>query len=901
MVTMSGADRARLHAVRSTLAALVTLAAASFAFADTTNLSGQGAAATTLADPVALSFSITRTGDLGYDAVVSYRTVDGTAQAGLDYVPLSGTVTIPAGTTAASILVDALPRLGVGGDLDFQLVLSAGGSGPSVMMGSSLGLTAPTLPAAAIAADLNNDGRLDLIGVDPASGNVLVAPNQTPFGAPMPVFFIPQNFAAPGANAVTAVDLNGDGKPDLVASSGSGNSISVLINTTAPGSPIIQFAPAQIFAVGNGPVAIAAGDVNGDGVPDIAVANAAAGSASVLVNVTSPGSATAAFSPPLNVSTGAGAGSLAMVDLNGDGKRDLVVGNVSANTLSILINQTVPGASLPTFAATQTVSAGGTPDGLVAGDLNGDGKPDLVLSSTSGNRVLVLFNATAPGAGSATFADAQPVGTGNGPAAMAVADFNNDGKPDLVVAYVTDGTTLLYANQIVPGSSAATFAAGAVLGLVGAATSVAAADFNLDGHVDLSATGASGWAMMFNQTAASATVAGFTPATNVPANSWAASVNVADFNGDGRLDLLGANLASSSVCVVLNGTEPGASQPSFGAPQAFTSGPGPRASAVADFNNDGKPDVVTANEGDDTASVLLNTTPTGSDTLSFAPRADFATGQFPFSVATADFNGDGKPDFAVLGSHDNTVSVYLNTTAPGAAVPTFAPLVSVTTAFGPSSVRTADVDGDGRPDLVVASFSERGFDVILNTTLPGSLTASFAPRQAFSLGLGSSDANVVDVNGDGLPDVVVAHQFDNAVSVLINTGAIGSSTLSFAPAQTFPAGNGPVAVAFGDFDGDGRQDLVVTNQNDNTASVLFNTTSQGTTTPTFAAAQALPTNATPIAAAVVDLNGDGRPDLVAGNSSSFSVIFNTQFLTQVSGSPATGTITHDLIFANGFD
>ena len=239
--------------------------------------------------------------------------------------------------------------------------------------------------------------------------------------------------------------------------------------------------------------------------------------------------------------------------------------------------------------------------------------------------------------------------------------------------------------------------------------------------------------------------------------------------------------------------------------------------------------MIIANSGDNTVSVLLNTTAPGAATPSFATQHTFATGRYPDSVTTADVNGDGKPDLIVANSADDTVSVLLNTTAPGAATPSFAAQQAFATGSEPDSVTTADVNGDGKPELIVANYRFYNIigetvSVLLNTTAPGAATASFAPQQTFATGRLPISVTAADVNGDGKPDLIVANNADPTVSVLLNTTAPGAATASFAAQQTFATGDIPQSVTTADVNGDGKPDLITANEGNNTVSVLLNTT-----------------------------------------------------------------------------
>jgi Ca2+-binding RTX toxin-like protein len=141
-----------------------------------------------------------------------------------------------------------------------------------------------------------------------------------------------------------------------------------------------------------------------------------------------------------------------------------------------------------------------------------------------------------------------------------------------------------------------------------------------------------------------------------------------DFNGDGLSDLATANYNSSDVSILLNTTPTGAGTPTFATKVDFPTGANPRGVSIADINGDGKPDVATANSGSSGVSILLNTTPTGAGTPTFAPQVPFPTGNGAASVSIDDINGDKKPDLAVANAISNTASILLQTTPKVTAV-----------------------------------------------------------------------------------------------------------------------------------------------------------------------------------------------------------------------------------------
>ncbi|HEY9806036.1 MAG TPA: FG-GAP-like repeat-containing protein, partial [Candidatus Obscuribacterales bacterium] len=393
-------------------------------------------------------------------------------------------------------------------------------------------------------------------------------------------------------------------------------------------------------------------------------------------------------------------------------------------------------------------------------------------------------------------------------------------------------------------------------------------------------------------------VLGFAPKVDFPTGSFPASVSIGDFNGDGKPDLVVANSGSNTASILLNTSTTGATTPTFASQVTFATGITPTSISIGDINGDGKPDLAVANFGSNDASILLNTTATGATTPTFATKVDLATqdlptGTHPNSVSIGDINGDGKPDLAVAVVFSNEASILLNTTAIGATTPTFATHVTFATGPGPNSVSISDINGDGKPDLALANRFSNTVSILLNTTGTGATTPSFATKVDFIAGSPSESVSIGDINGDGKPDLAVPNRVSNTVSILLNTTATGATTPSFATKVDFRAGSYPVSVSIGDINGDGKPDLAVANQSDNTASILLNTTPTNATTPTFATQVTFATGNRPKSFSIGDINGDGKPDLAVANffGDSASILLNTPTPTPVTPTPVTPTPT----------
>ncbi|HZR43545.1 MAG TPA: choice-of-anchor P family protein [Ktedonobacteraceae bacterium] len=332
-------------------------------------------------------------------------------------------------------------------------------------------------------------------------------------------------------------------------------------------------------------------------------------------------------------SVGAGPFAVAVGDLNSDGKPDIVVTNQHSNSISILLNN-----GDGSFQLSQTITVGVTPEGVAVGDFNGDGKPDIVVTNYNSNTISVLLNN-----GTGSFQLSQTVTVNGGPAAVAVGDFNGDGKFDLVTANYNNSTISILLNN-----GTGSFQVSQTISVGATPVSVAVGDFNNDGKPDLAVANfnANSISILLNNGTGS-----FQISQTIPVGATPSSVAVGDFNGDGKLDLAVTNRANNALSILLNN---GAG--SFSQPQTYPVGAGPNAVAVGDFNSDGILDLVTANVTANTVSILLNN---GNGT--FQSAQNFSVGTSPNAVAIGDFNGDGELDLVTANNGSNNVSVLLQT------------------------------------------------------------------------------------------------------------------------------------------------------------------------------------------------------------------------------------------------
>ena len=279
------------------------------------------------------------------------------------------------------------------------------------------------------------------------------------------------------------------------------------------------------------------------------------------------------------------------------------------------------------------------------------------------------------------------------------------------------------------------------------------------------------------------------------------SLAVLDINGDGKPDLVSANLNANTLTVLTNDGHGG-----LALRQTLGTGVRPISVAAADVNGDGKADLICVNQSDNTLTVFINN---GSDALVFS--ATLNVGNKPIFVLPVDVNADGKIDLVSADTYDNALTVLTN---DGTGNFRF----SATLSFGtwPYSIASADFNGDGKVDLVAANHGVVGMEDRTLTVLTNDGSGGFVTSTILTVGRGPFYVIATDVNRDGKPDLISADFVYNTLTVLTNDGTGG-----FVTNATINVGKQPRCVLAADLSGDGRLDLLSVNGYDSTLSLLL--------------------------------------------------------------------------------
>jgi len=343
---------------------------------------------------------------------------------------------------------------------------------------------------------------------------------------------------------VNSGDLDGDGKADLAVVNYISNTVSLYRNSSIGGA--LSFEIPIVLTTENGPTCVAIGDLNGDGKPDLSIVNYNANSVSVYKNTSTSG--LFSFDPKTDYPTGVTPLNAIIVDLDEDGKPELAVtnGSSSSNTISIYKNISTNGSV--SFDPKVDFATGNIPIGIASGDINNDGKPDIVISNYFSNTISVFNNTSSTG--NISFAARADFPSGPYPLDVAVGDINADSKPDVVVTNYADNFISVYKNNGSTGTIS------------------------------------------------------FSPYVTYPTGSGPWGVYISDLNGDGKPDMAAASLWSAGVSVYENNSS--SSTVSYAAAIDFSAGATSREISIADYNADGKPDMAIVNYDENTVGIYEN-------------------------------------------------------------------------------------------------------------------------------------------------------------------------------------------------------------------------------------------------------------------------------------------------------
>lgn len=649
--------------------------------------------------------------------------------------------------------------------------------------------------------------------------------------------------------AVVAADFNGDGRPDVAWARHLSAQNTMLVRR---GDGHGGMGRATAYPTTTSSNDLAAGDLDGDGDLDIVVVSEGAGLTNTVVDVfVNDGSGRFART---TATGGHGAQRVEVADLNGDGTLDLAITNYwQRKTVSILL-----GKGNGTFRPESLVTVGPYTSGVVAADLDGDGDLDLAVGWLDyleiDSYVAILVNR---GRGRFVVRKNVLLPADIGGPVVAAADFTGDGRPDLAAAGGGE-THILLRNRGKLAFTSTTYSAGFT------STNLTAADVDGDDRPDLisatigtSSTGNISYLRNLGRGRLAASVS-----IDSGAQPWDAAV--ADFDGDHRLDLAVVNNGTNTLAIQRqrpNGT--------FANPPVYAAVPGeiPLDTASADFDGDGFPDMALSqiditSGGNDVVAIMHND---GTGAMDLTQSLPTGTDSHAKSMYASDLNGDDAPDLLWTpeqfsqGAYQLAVSLNNGNGVFGP------PRSYILTSGGTGHVTTADIDGDGDQDAIVANNrGPSGVRVLLNRG-----NGTFKPDYAVPMGDFQEMAIGVDLDGDGILDIAaVEPQLDGSSRALMVVFGKGGGT--FGQPTTYTVGNGPRELAAGDFNGDGAIDLVTANKGgDNISNYSVESTSVllNSGDGTFASITKLPTEEAygyynQFAIAVGDIDGDGSLDIV---------------------------------------
>jgi len=663
------------------------------------------------------------------------------------------------------------------------------------------------------------------------------------------------------STALLMEDFDGDGRGDLLAVQ---NGALLFAPSLGDGTfgPAIGTAPLGVLE------GIAAADFDGDGRLDIAAANRGGlvcpGGCPPFDQgdvVVVRGNGDGTFGEVLRLAAGAAPAVILAADLNGDGRPDLAAGDRAGGLVSVFIGR---GDGRFDAAAAVTVSQGLM--SLAAGDFNQDGHADLATAFFPQNSALPGGVAVLAGDGAGGFVLGPTLHFDHGPTQVGAGDVDSDGRTDLVVAFSESGTPAIPVVGAFRLRADGVFEPGPRSLALGRLIGFAVADFNVDDLPDVVMASQPFGTPPDVGILLTRPGGGWGPQTQFRTGS-ARSLTTGDFDGDGAVDLAIA-LTPQTYCsgsppygcwTTTEGVEvfQGDGRGGVGPGVLYAAGARPAAIAAADLNADGLPDLAVVNEGSDDLSVLL-----AAESGGFGPQTRYPVGESPAGLAVADLNGDPFLDLAVVKPGDAGTPGGL-TLLFGQAGGAFGAGMTIETGSAPRSIVAADFDGDGTLDLIgggelflghgdgtfAAPLPTIGAHYMVAGRFDGDRHLDLAAAAATQ----SGDISVRYGGGDGT--------FSDAPHPGLPPGSGGSPTIP----RIGVGGGGVLATA--DLNADGRADFVAANFQGSSVSVHLARDDGTLLRPT-----AFLSGSGTAAVAIADFDGDGAPDVAAATESGAGVI-----------------------------
>lgn len=698
--------------------------------------------------------------------------------------------------------------------------------------------------------DMDGDGKPDLVVSNYLSHTITVYQNVSVDG------IIDANSFARGINfstgtnpyAVKVMDLDGDGKPEIIATNQGSNSVSVFKNTAIKGTiNASSFATKVDFTVGAKPTDVVCVDLDGDGKVDIVTANFGANTLSILKNQNNGSIVETSFASKIDLITGTGPVGLVAEDFNGDFSLDLVTVNQTAGTISVIANASEGiGQKALKFNGKKDYPTASSPYGISIGDLDGDEKVDIATINNGSNSVSVFRNVSPGGYGTnIILEDKVDFATGKEPIALSINDVDGDGVPDILTTNLKDNTFSVLRN--ISATNKISFVDKVDVPTVSAPAGLGICDLDKDGRSDIVIGSNGGLTVSIYKNSP-----GSAPVINsfIPLQALAGStitLNGKNFNPDITKNIVSIGGMRTEV---LSAT---ANQLSIKVPNGASYG--------------------------QISALNIETQRLGWSTVAFSPlfpskksirASDFDSETYAngasstSSVVIGDLDNDGKPDIVFNDSKNNTIGYSRTDENFGVYFYLFNNMQKLACGKTPNMVKLADLDGDGLLDIIVSNQGSRNFSVFRNTTKGGVI--SFASRIDISSDFGYdynnvSGIEVADFNADGKVDVIL---YGDQINVFRNIS--GGEKIVFTEEQPVFVGN-IKSLRQGDFNGDGKPDLIRITDN---LAVLENTS----TLSKISFGNAVNVSLGYYTSEIADMNQDGKPDIILATDKKIIVLQN---------------------------